>query len=235
MSRLTDEVCNLIERATTKEREIILGYLRGRLPLHPLEEKWNTTADIILTSIARSTDLTLRGVRGIIAEAIFEKSILPAIENSGWKAAKIVGDQTYDFLIERNANQVRIQVKLQRSERGAPKVYNTRSTGKLTSRPEGTIYVVEVQKTRGGNRAGEATRPYRFGDFDILAVNLHPATGDWKRFAFTVGSWLLPRAADANMIEIMQPVTATPDKFWTDDLNRCIGWFLKRRQRRLYS
>jgi hypothetical protein len=126
-------------------------------------------------------------------------------------------------------------VKLQRRELGVPKEYNRKSTAKLARRPAGNIYVVEVQKTRSGNREGEATRPYRFGDFDILAVNLHPATGDWKRFAFTVGSWLLPRAPDQNLIDIMQPVTATPDDYWTDDLNRCIDWLLSDARRRLYS
>jgi hypothetical protein len=33
----------------------------------------------------------------------------------------------------------------------------------------------------------------------------------------------------------MQPVAATPDEFWTDDLNRCIEWLLEGRRRRLYS
>jgi hypothetical protein len=48
------------------------------------------------------------------------------------------------------------------------------------------MYAVEVQKTRSGEKKGQKTRPYRFGDFDILAVNLHPTTGDWKRFVYTV-------------------------------------------------
>jgi hypothetical protein len=78
-------------------------------------------------------------------------------------------------------------------------------------------------------------RENRFGDFDILAVNLHPATGSWERFAFTVGSWLLPRAKEPLLIEIFQPVPITPDEFWTDDLGRCIEWFLAGTQKRLYS
>jgi hypothetical protein len=79
------------------------------------------------------------------------------------------------------------------------------------------------------------TRPYRFGDFDILAVNLHPATGSWERFAFTVGGWLLPRKTDPNLIEIFQPVPITPDEYWTDDLSRCIEWFQSGTQQRLYT
>jgi hypothetical protein len=235
MSALTDEVIALLGRATDAERNLVLAYLRERLPLHPLEREWNTTSVTILTAIARSTDLTLRGVRGILAEATFETSVLSGIERRGWQALKIFGDQSYDFLIEREGTQVKIQVKLQRREKGVAKEYNGKSTGRLPARPEGPIYVVEVQKTRGGKRGGKVTRPYRFGDFDILAVNLHPATGDWKRFAFTVGNWLLPRPADATLVEIMQPVAATPDDFWTDDLNRCIEWLLEGRRRRLYS
>ena len=234
MSGLTEEVYALIERANDDERRSILAYLRERLHLHPLEQEWSTTAEAILTAIARSSDLTLRGIRGILAEATFEKSVLPEMEHAGWSAAKILGDQSYDFLIERAGRQVKIQVKLQRKERGAPKEYAARSRADLNC-PEGTMYVVEVQKTRSGNRQGRATRPYRYGDFDILAVNLHPATTDWKRFVFTVGNWLLPRKAEPNLIEIFQPVPVVPDDSWTDNLNVCIEWFVEGSQRRLYS
>ena len=234
MSQLTDEVCRLIEQATEDERRIILSYLRERVPLHTLEAEWNTTAEEILTAIARSSDLTLRGVRGILAEAIFEQRILPDIEREGWMALKIVGDQSFDFLIERGPAQVKIQVKLQRKENGVPKEYALRSRAALKC-PQGTMYVVEVQKTRGGEKDGEKTRPYRFGDFDILAVNLHPSKGDWKSFVFTVGNWLLPRSGDAKLIEIFQPVPSVRDGFWTDNLQECIGWVLSGEQKRLYS
>lgn len=234
MSELTDEVCRLIEQANEEERRIILAYLRERVPLHALETEWSTTAEEMLTAIARSSDLTLRGIRGILAEATFEKRLLPELERDGWGAVKIVGDQSYDFLIERGQAQVRIQVKLQRKERGEPKEYAARSRSLLKC-PPGTMYVVEVQKTRSGQKGGEKTRPYRFGDFDILAVNLHPATGTWERFAFTVAGWLLPRAKEPNLIEIFQPVPITPDEYWTDDLSRCIEWFLEGTAKRLYS
>ncbi len=214
------------------ERRIILAYLRARIPLHTLETEWSTTAEEILTAITRSSLLTLRGIRGILAEAVFEKRFLPGLERGGWQAVKIVGDQAYDFLVRRGETQVRIQVKLQREERGEPKRYAARSRAALNCQP-GTIYVVEVQKTRSGERAGEKTRPYRFGDFDVLAVNLHPATGSWDRFAFTVGSWLLPRKTDPNLIQIFQPVPIAPHEYWTGDLGRCIEWFLAGTAKRL--
>src|SRR5580700_9896741 len=144
MSELTDQVCKLIERATEEEQRIIVAYLRERVPLHTLETEWKTTAEEILTAIARSSDLTLRGIRGILAEAIFEKRLLSKVERKGWTAVKVVGDQSYDFLIERGKSQVRIQVKLQRKEKGEPKEYAARSRARLRC-PPGRIYVVEVQ------------------------------------------------------------------------------------------
>ena len=97
------------------------------------------------------------------------------------------------------------------------------------------MHVVEVQKTRSGQRKGVKARPYRFGGFDILAVNMHPSTGDWKRFMFTVGAWLLPHRSTPDLIETFQPVPSRPDDYWTDDLGRCIQWFQSSAQRRLYS
>jgi hypothetical protein len=184
--------------------------------------------------IARSTDLTLRGIRGILAEATFAEIVLPKLKSDGWNVIEILGDQTYDFLLAKDAARVRIQVKLQRTEKGLPKEYATRSRAALKS-PPGTIYVVEVQKTRSGEKKGQNTRPYRFSDFDILAVNLHPSTGDWNRFLFTVGNWLLASKKQRELIETFQPVPDRPDEYWTDDLNRCIDWFVAGAHRRLYS
>ena len=76
MSQLTQKICGLIDRSSPEDRLLVLSYLRQRVPLHPLEQKWNTTAEAILTAIARSTDLTQRGVRGILAEATFEEIII---------------------------------------------------------------------------------------------------------------------------------------------------------------
>lgn len=234
MSDLSDEVCRLIDQANEEERRIILAYIRERASLHALEAEWNTTAEEILTAIARSSDLTLRGIRGILAEAVFEKRQLSKIEAEGWSAAKIIGDKAYDFLIERDKSQIKIQVKLQRKQVGVPKEYGPSLRKKLKC-PSGTMYVVEVQKTRSGEKDGAKTRPYHFGDFDILAVSLHPVTSNWERFAFTVGSWLLPRATDPSLIEIFQPVPFDPDEFWTDDLHTCIQWFLSGEKKKIYK
>ena len=97
------------------------------------------------------------------------------------------------------------------------------------------LVCVEVQKTRSGEAGGVATRPYHFGDFDILAVSLQPSTGDWNRFVFTPASWLLKRKADPDLIEIFQPVSLTPDSYWTDNVNTCIEWNRKKELRKLYE
>jgi len=96
-------------------------------------------------------------------------------------------------------------------------------------------YVVETQRTRGGTdkATGSATRPYRFGEFDILAVAMHPSTGDWSRFMYTVERWLIPDPTDSTQLFKYQPVTHKPNGFWTDDLAKCISWLRSGDQKRL--
>jgi hypothetical protein len=112
---------------------------------------------------------------------------------------------------------------------------------------------VEVQKTRTGEKTatntlpGTAstitttqsvtikTRPYSFGDFDILAVNMHPSSGSWRDFRYTVASWLLPRPANTRLVEIFQPVAATPNDVWSDNLGTCLAWFESARELRVLT
>lgn len=87
-------------------------------------------------------------------------------------------------------------------------------------------YVVETQRTSGGKdqRTGENTRPYRFGEFDILAVSMHPSTKNWNSFRYTVADWLLPMPTNKKLLLKFQPVSSEPDEDWTDDLLTCIKW-----------
>jgi hypothetical protein len=205
-----DEVIELLESCTEKERIEVFQYLRKTIPIHAIEAKLNTQAEVILEAIDRSSDLTLRGIRGIIAEAAFLVEVLGKLK--GWKDVTPPRDAAYDFLIEDSISRISIQVKMQRRERGEPK----ERKGK---------YVVETQRTRGGkDNAGLATRPYRFGEFAVLAVSMHPSTNDWNSFMYTVGSWLLPRASDSKLIQVFQPVAKEVNEDWTDDLLTCIQW-----------
>lgn len=205
-----DEVMALLEQCSQEERREIFKYLRKEFQIHPLETDLNTQAEVILEAMARSSDLTMRGIRGIIAEAAFLVDVIQRLE--GWKIVEIVGDAPYDFLIEDAAGPVSIQVKMQRREKGIPLVRADK-------------FVVETQRTRSGkDAAGAATRPYRFGEFDILAVSLHPSTNNWTDFLYTVGTWLRPRAGAANLLEVFQPISREPNEDWTDSLETCVGW-----------
>lgn len=234
MTALTDEITQLLEKCSEEEQREVLAYLRKRIPLHSLETEWNTSAEFLLTAIARSSDLTQRGIRGILAETTFDQLVIPRLAPYGWKQADIQGDKPYDFLLRRGGVDVRVQVKLQRKEAGVPRDYAQRSRARLLDAPE-KLYCVEVQKTRSGKKNGKSTRPYRFGDFDILAVNLHPSTGDWERFVYTVASWLLKRKRNPRLIEIFQPVPSSPDDYWTDDFSLCAEWLRHRGLRQLYK
>ncbi len=242
MSESVGTIKKLIAECSVEEQRALKHYFSELVP-HPLESEWGIDAETILSAIRRSSDLTKRGVRGIIAEAVFETAVIPSIAASGWKPATLTGDLAYDARLEKGTSAARIQIKLQRLEKGVPKLYYPEHYD------EGSLYVVEVQKTRGGKKKTKTTvpgtdttletideitvetRPYRFGEFDILAVNMHPSSGNWKNFRYTVASWLLPRSEEPALIEIFQPVAAIPNDVWTDDLSVCLDWYLSREKR----
>jgi len=132
------------------------------------------------------------------------------------------GDAAYDFKIQDSSGEVSVQVKMQRQKDHRPMTANEgyRCLSEKYS-------VVETQRTRGGidKKTGKDTRPYQFGEFDILAVSMAPSTGDWDQFRYTVGNWLIPRKEDANLLLKFQPVSLKKNEFWTDDICQCIEWF----------
>ena len=88
------------------------------------------------------------------------------------------------------------------------------------------LYVVETQKTRRGTarKTGSATRPYRFGEFDLLAVSMYPSTKRWDTFMYTVADWLLPGRTDPREILKFQPVASTPNDDWTNSFHTAVRW-----------
>jgi len=210
------EVRALLARLNDEERAAVLLTLRQdfRVALHPLEGAWNTTAEAILEAIHASPDLTQRGVRGILAEATFRTTVVPNTLVR-WRSIPFVGDQPYDLLLDDGAGQLKVQVKNQRREKGEVKL-----DPRLTKAHGFPVYVVETQRTRNGKAMGEggapiATRPYRFGEFDILAVCLQPSSGSWSDFIYCATHLLLPRADDNNLLQIMQPVYSDGSHGWT--------------------
>jgi hypothetical protein len=246
MTESLDAIRKLVEECSDEDRQALKQYLRKVMP-HPLESEWGIDADTILSAIKRSSDLTKRGVRGIIAEAVFVDRVIPTVSGYGWEWVDFQGDHPYDALLQKGELKARIQVKLQRLEEREPKLYYPRHYEK------GAFFVVEVQKTRTGVKTTKKsipggdtmltaaaavtvkTRPYAFGDFDILAVNMHPSTKNWNDFRYTVASWLLPRPANPALIEIFQPVASRPNEVWTNDLATCLNWLESGKQNRILS
>lgn len=214
-----EDVKALLAQCTPEERLQVFRFLRQEFNIHPLEEKLRTKAEVILEAFGRAGDLTLRGIRGIIAEAAFAVDVVTALK--GWKDVTVSGQHAYDCVLEDNVGQVRVQVKMQRLREHRP------MTAKEGYRflPE-DMFVVETQRTRGGtDTKGEKTRPYRFGEFDILAVALQPSTGNWSDFTYTVADWLIPDPKQKACMLKFQPVSAAENGDWTRDFLRGVQWF----------
>ncbi len=223
MTKELNELKTLIAALSPEQqRDLFQPLLQNHL-VHPLEAQWNISADFVLEAIARSQDITKRGVRGIIAELCFNNYIINPISEKGWIPQAIVGDKPYDSHLKNGDREIKIQVKNQRLKKGLPLTAAEQSARKFNG--FGSWWIAECQKTRTGKDAeGALTRPYRFGEFDILAVCLHPSTNDWTKFMFTPGAKLFPRPKEPDLIEIMQPVPPTKQGFWTDSLEECISW-----------
>ncbi len=217
--QLLAELMKVVGASPTRIQQRVLFELRRRLGVHPIEEELGAPAEVILEAIARSNDISKRGVRGLLAESSFKINVLD--ELTGWGQETIEGDKSYDFLIRSGDRQYSIQLKMQRRRQGQPML-----ACQALRRFSDGLYVVETQRTRGGtnSKTGENTRPYRFGDFDILAVSMAPLTGNWSDFMYTVGDWLLPRSDDATQILHFQPVSPIRNDDWTDSISECIEW-----------
>ena len=172
--------------------------------------------------------MTLRGIRGIIAEAAFAAKIVGTLE--GWIDSTPTGNHAFDFLLTDRDGAIRVQVKMQRQKAHRPMMASEGSRFLPSD-----VYVVETQRTRGGtdSTTGENTRPYKFDEFDILAVALQPSTGDWSNFLYTVNSWLIPRPEDQRLLLKYQPVPKGPNSNWTDHFLTCVSWFRSGANRRM--
>jgi hypothetical protein len=217
----------LLDSCAPDQRAELVRLLRAEYRTHRIEREWNTSAEIVLEALARSGPLTQRMFKGILAEAAFKVEVVDKLDK--WEEVTPAGTHAYDFAIQSGGVRVTIQTKLQRKEGGKPFMY--RMPGRRG--PATAYYVVETQKSRKGTdrTSGASTRPYRFGEFDILAVSMEPATNDWSQFRFTVGNWLIPRPDDASLIAIYQPVSLTPNEDWTDSLVTAIQWWGSRAKR----
>ena len=209
----------LLAQCSPEEREALFRELRQRQIIHEFERIIGAPAEMILEAVHRAPELTRRMLRGVIADAAFRTFVIPKIAPQGWRDVTPKGNFAYDYMMEDIQGRVSVQVKLQRSERGMPVVREGSRYGF-----EGKVFITETQKTRTGNAdGGEKTRPYRYGEFDILAVSLQPSTGKWDRYMYTLGRWLLPGKGE-NEMATLQPVSMRPNRFWTDDFVTAAAW-----------
>lgn len=204
----------ILKRCNKTQLEILTKHLNIEKFTHPLESLINVKAEILLDSLLRSSYITLNGIRGIIAESIFNDLI---IKNSKrWKDVPAGGQDPYDFILEDDIGQVRIQVKLQRKLDSIPWI-----------RKDGCA-VVETYRTRSGkNKEGENSRPYRYGEFDLLAVCMEPSYGKWESFLYTPQKCLEPHKDDIRFLNNLQSVPLQPKNNWFDNLDEAIDLFRK--------
>jgi len=214
-----DEIKRLLPACSAVAKRELLQLLRQENPIHGLEADWNVTAEVVLEAIARAPELTQRMFRGILAEAACKVEIIDKLRD--WQNVTPVGNFAYDFKIQCADRTATIQTKLQRKQGGVPLRANKAAGLKNPGQ-----FVVETQKSRQGKDklTGENTRPYRFGEFDILAVSMEPLTNNWAVFRFTVSRCLIPRPENKQLIAIYQPVSLQPNDDWTDDLATAIDW-----------
>ncbi len=188
--------------------------------IHEFEAVIGAPAEMILEAVHRAPELTRRMLRGVIADAAFRTFVVAGLEAHGWRDVTPEGNYAYDYRMDNGAGPVSVQVKLQRSARGAPVV---RKGQRFGFGPE--VFMTETQKTRTGTDGEDnKTRPYRYGEFDILAVSMQPSTGKWDRYMYTLGRWLLP-GKNAGEIATLQPVATVLNEFWTDDFRTAAEWF----------
>jgi hypothetical protein len=224
-----NSVKQILRGMSEVEQNQVLVYLRELLPKHPVETQLMISAEGMLDAIARSGDFTVRMIRGVFAESAFAADVLPTLADS-WRALPITGDPPYDFLLTDARgdqvplpnSQVKVQVKMQRSQGKVP-LRADQQWRTLVKWPS-THFIVEIQKSRKGEKKGVSTRPYRFGEFDLLAVSLGPSMGRWSAFMYTVERWLLPNPDEPTQLLTFQPVAPSDNDCWTSDFRTAVEW-----------
>jgi hypothetical protein len=134
-----EQLIETVRHCTREQKQRVFQVIRDSVSIHQeIEREFNIQADLILDAISRAGSLTKRGIRGVIAETVFAQEIVPTLQ--GWHDDTPEGDHPYDSRLSSGTRSVRVQVKMQRRERGQP----------LTRAGQ---FVVEVQRTRTGTKA----------------------------------------------------------------------------------
>ena len=218
-------VQQMLAALTDADRLEVYNQLKAEYGIHPMEAHLKLTSDEILSALQKMKEqngMPWRMLRGSLADLVYGVVVLPGL--NGWSDVPFNGDMPYDYLLRSDAGEeVTVQIKLQRSEAGQP-LEAKKKLGK-------DMFVVETQRTRGGKKGEKKTRPYRFGDFDLLAVSMFPSTGRWETYMYTVAKWLLPHPSEEGCLNTFQPVAKTPNADWTDSLEQAIEWLKSGQQK----
>lgn len=210
---------DLLGQCSPEEEAVLFREIRARHLIHEFERVIGAPAEMILEALHRAPELTRRMLRGVIADAAFRTFVVPSVASHGWRDVTPEGNFAYDYMLQDGVGSVTVQIKLQRSERGGPVVKEGKRYGF-----DGEVFMTETQKTRTGTDGQDnLTRPYRYGEFDILAVSMQPSTGRWDRFMYTLGRWLL-QGKNAGELATLQPVSQAPGDWWTDDFRIAAQW-----------
>jgi hypothetical protein len=216
---LISSIRELLSACSADQKRLIFADLRKEVLIHEFEHVIGAPAEMILEAVHRAPELTRRMLRGVIADAAFRQFVIPPLLDKGWKDSTPHGNFAYDYILSDATSPVSIQVKLQRSERGKPVI---RAGKKYGFNDE--VFIVETQKTRTGNDANQQkTRPYRYGEFDIIAVSMQPYTQHWDRYMFSLQRWLLP-GKNKSELATLQPVAMVNDRFWTNNFETAVDW-----------
>jgi hypothetical protein len=209
----------MLSRCSFEEQAVLFREMRERHLIHQFEQVIGAPAEMILEAVHRAPELTRRMLRGVIADAAFRTFAVPCFEPLGWRDITPEGNFAYDYLMEDRHGPVSIQVKLQRSEKGVPVI---KAGGRFGFNEH--VFIAETQKTRTGSKGLALTRPYRYGEFDILAVSMQPSTTKWDSYMYIPSRWLLP-GKGVNEIATLQPVSMGPSEFWTDNFHIAVERF----------
>ncbi len=201
--------------------------------------EWTDEARTILEAVRGTRRPTKWKVRRTIAEAILKKIVVPSLADSGWQLSTAQADGPgCDVLLERDVAVARIEiVLLQPVTARFKRIYREQqSDGEYVlemqrKAPQTAVKVAAKARSRQTASVSAAMgRCYRFGEFDILAVNTHAVGRIWTDFRYTLSTSLLPHSADPSHINPVQSVPLRPDDIWTDDLGVCLEWFSRTNQ-----
>lgn len=152
---------------------------------HALELKYGLTAEELLEAIERRFRLKV-ALEGAVAEVHFERKLRVA-SREGWLATYEPHDLDgmHDFtVVTRAGKSIRVEVK---TIRNGPRLR------------------VELQKTRAA-KSDPSSRFYSREHFDVVAVCVGRATGDWSQFRYVLVRDLPSHASHPGKLQVMHTV-----------------------------